>query len=267
MAKSIENWTDIPPTLFGDRLDPQRPVIGRIVELAAGIRVRPHSHRRGQFIHAPRGPLRVVTEMGSWSVPLDQAVWVPGGVEHAVLARAPLSIHTLFIDPDAACRLPQQCQVLSLSPLMRELILRAVSLGDDYPVEGYGQRIMAVILDELRTLAPTPLHLPLATDARIRKVMDALIANPGDDRGLDEWAETVGATARTLARAFQRETGLGFGRWRTRLRLIEGVERLQRGHSVTRVALELGYRSPSAFIAMFRREMGVPPGTLRHLSR
>ncbi len=264
MAKSIENLTDIPPTPFGARLDPRRAVIGRIVELAAGVRIKPHSHRRGQLIHAPQGPLRVVTEAGTWSVPADQAVWVPSCIEHAVIARTQLSIHTLFIDSGAIHDMPRQCQVLSLSPLMRELLRRAVRLGDDYPVEGPAPRLMAVILDELRTLAPEPLHLPLAKDTRVRKVMDALIANPGDNRSLEDWAGMVGATARTLARGFHRETRLSFGQWRTRLRLIEGLERLQRGHAVTRVALELGYSHSSAFIAMFRRELGVSPGTFRH---
>lgn len=263
MTKYVEKWTETSPTPFGDRQDPQHAVIGRIVKLAARTRIRPHSHVRGQLIHAPSGALQVVTEMGKWSVPVNQAIWVPGGTEHAVIAQMPLSIHTIFVDPAYTQALPQQCQVLSLSPLMRELLNRAVLIGSKYPTEGPESRLMSVILDELQILNPEPLYLPIAKDRQIRKIMDALMENPGDNRTLGDWAHEVGATTRTLARRFKKETGFSFGQWRTRLRLIEGMERLQRGDSVTRVALEMGYANSSAFIVMFHRELGVAPGKLK----
>jgi hypothetical protein len=40
---------------------------------------------------------------------------------------------------------------------------------------------------------------------------------------------------------------------------MEALVRLAQGHSVLRVALDLGYGSHSAFSAMFRRVMGVAP--------
>jgi AraC-like DNA-binding protein len=146
---------------------------------------------------------------------------------------------------------------------MRELLKRAAQMGDMYTAEGKEQRLMQVILDELQTLVPEPLHLPLAKERRVRKIMDSLIENPGDNRCLEDWAGVVGASSRTLSRYFKKETGLSFGQWRTRLRLVEGVERLQQGESVTVVALELGYANSSAFIAMFQRELGVAPSKFR----
>jgi AraC-like DNA-binding protein len=62
-----------------------------------------------------------------------------------------------------------------------------------------------------------------------------------------------------LARLFQRETGMSFGRWRERARIAEALARLAEGDSVQRVAHALGYESPSAFTAMFRRRLGQPP--------
>ena len=49
------------------------------------------------------------------------------------------------------------------------------------------------------------------------------------------------------------------GRWRQRSRLVEALRRLAAGQAVTRVALDVGYCSPSAFIVAFRREMGTTP--------
>ena len=63
----------------------------------------------------------------------------------------------------------------------------------------------------------------------------------------------------TLARLFRRETGLGFRAWRQQLRLLRALERIASGEAVTQLALELGYESPSAFIAMFRKSLGTSP--------
>ena len=74
-----------------------------------------------------------------------------------------------------------------------------------------------------------------------------------------DWAADCGASERTLARRFVAETGMTFGHWRERLRLMAAIPKLVDGQPVTRVALDLGYRSPSAFIAMFRRNLGTTP--------
>jgi AraC-like DNA-binding protein len=91
-------------------------------------------------------------------------------------------------------------------------------------------------------------------------VSDALVANPADDRDLEVWADSAGASSRTLARLFVKETGLTFGAWRQRLRLLAAISRLGAGQPVTAVSYETGYHSPSAFIAMFKRTLGMPPG-------
>ncbi|MEE8274655.1 MAG: helix-turn-helix domain-containing protein, partial [Alphaproteobacteria bacterium] len=43
-------------------------------------------------------------------------------------------------------------------------------------------------------------------------------------------------------------------------RLLAALTRLATGEPVTTVALDLGYDSPSAFIAMFRKALGETPG-------
>jgi AraC-like DNA-binding protein len=64
---------------------------------------------------------------------------------------------------------------------------------------------------------------------------------------------------RTFTRTFRKETGMSFATWRQNVRLVDALSRLATGHSVTATALDVGYNSPSAFTAMFRRTFGVPP--------
>jgi AraC-like DNA-binding protein len=105
--------------------------------------------------------------------------------------------------------------------------------------------------------------VPLGRDPRLRRATARLLAAPATDQTLADLATAAGASARTLTRLFHRETGLGFGDWRQRLRLIEALDALGDGESVGRVATRLGYASPSAFGAMIRRATGRPPGAFR----
>ena len=103
----------------------------------------------------------------------------------------------------------------------------------------------------------------MPSDPKLRALCQTLLDAPGDSRTLDEWAATLNASARTLARHFQSETGLSFGAWRQQARVLEAMGRLGNGAPVTQVALDLGYDSVSAFSAMFRRAAGASPSDYR----
>ena len=252
--------TDPPENHPGDLEDGARPIAPLARDYAGPSRRDWHHHRRGQLLYASAGVMTVSTAAGTWVVAPEQAVWVPPGVEHQVTHAQDIAMRTLYIDPGVAAGLPADCCVVAVPALLRALILRAIEIGLDYAAEGPGARIMAVILDELRALTPEPLHLPQPRDPRLLKVTGAMIDDPADGRPLGAWARGAGASERTLARLFMKETGLTFGEWRERLRLVTAVARLAEGAAVTAVALDLGYQSPSAFIAMFRRSLGETPG-------
>lgn len=218
-----------------------------------------HSHARAQLVYASSGVMMISTRDGSWIVPPNRALWIPAGVEHHIVMSGPVTMRTLYIAAPAAAGLPSTCRVVAVSGLLRELILRAVELPLLYDEAGPAGRTVALIFDELRMLPTLPLHLPNPRDARLIRLCTALRDNPADARTLDQWGAAVGASARTLARAFIKETGMSFAAWRAQVRLLAGLTRLASGEKVTSVALDLGYDSPSAFIAMFRRQLGVTP--------
>lgn len=243
----------------GNDPDPSRRLTTLARDYRHQERVPLHRHLRGQLIYASEGIMNVATAHGRWLVPPQQAVWVPPEVDHETTASRPLAMRSIYVHPDAARELPAECRVVNVPALLRELILEVVERADGELGEDELAHLHEVILDRLRRLEPAPLDLPLPRDARARTVARALMEDPGDGRTLAAWASRAGASERTLARAFVGETGLSFGAWRQRLRLMTAVSRLAGGASVTAVALDLGYHSPSAFIAMFRRTMGVSP--------
>ena len=239
--------------------DVPRPVVALASDYPAGAEVAPHRHDRAQLVFASEGVMAVTTEAGTWVVPPQRALWVPAGTTHAIRMHGPVGMRTLYLRPEAVPELPRICRVVTVSPLMRALILRAVEMPPLYDESGAAGRLMAVILDELRTLPGAPLYLPLPRDPRLGRVTEALRADPGDRRPLIAWAREAGASARTLARLFRRETGMSFRAWRQQARFLQALVGLAEGRPVTTLALDLGYDSPSAFIAAFKRAFGVTP--------
>jgi AraC-like DNA-binding protein len=76
---------------------------------------------------------------------------------------------------------------------------------------------------------------------------------------IDDWGAAIGMSRRAFTRLFRSETGLSFASWQRQAALFYAVNRLLAGEPVTTIALDLGYRSPSAFSTMFKRTLGVPP--------
>jgi AraC-like DNA-binding protein len=218
-----------------------------------------HSHEEAQLLFAASGVMRMTTQQGRWLVPPLRAVWIPAGIAHAVEMEGPVAMRTLYVPPDRTPGTPGQCVVLKVRPFLRALILEAASEGAALSASLRGQLLTSLILLDLAQAATEALFVPLPADRRLHGVCRRLLAAPGSEWTLDRWGEEVGTSPRTLARLFHGEFGMGFRAWRDQVRLAEAVARLGTGTSVERVARDLGYRSSSAFIAMFRRNLGSSP--------
>jgi AraC-like DNA-binding protein len=222
-----------------------------------------HQHPRAQLLHALSGTIRVATAAALFIVPPGTGLWVPAHTEHDSRMPGGLSMRGLFLREDAARAGPDAVTVVAISPLLRALILAACEQPVMWDEEGPAHHVMALALHEIGRAATRPISVPACHDARLRRVTEALLANPADSRGLDAFAEMAGASARTLARLFRRETGMSFQAWRRQLRLTEGLAALCEGQTPARVAAAVGYSSGPAFGAAFRSVFGVTPGQSR----
>ena len=238
-----------------------RPLMVRAFDLLPGQEVDAHSHSWGQLAYASEGIMIVSTPEGSWTVPPARAVWIPPGVEHAIsIPGTGAYFRSVYTRADHSRDLGPSCRVLRVTSLLRELIIRASETPLEYDEDGPEGRLMAVIVDQIREMREEePLYLPMPRDRRLQRLAQRMVREPGRRVSLEEAASQAGASARTIARHFTAETGLTFGEWQRRLSLVTAVERLAAGQPVTAVALDLGYESPSAFIAMFRRTLGASP--------
>lgn len=271
MPTYIEKQTELPEvpkhwvTLNGkpvNRLEHvPRQVVIRKADHEAGFYSPFHSHGWGQLLFIADGLIQVsAKDVGYWVVPPQRAVWIPAFIEHDARTIHPVQMRNVYIAPQASSALPRHCQVIHVTPLLRELILEMVSFDTLYDEDGPQGRMVQVFLDQLKATPEAPLHLPHPSSKALIQIAHRLRDAPADPRSMEDWAAELGTSARSLARHFRQETGMTFGQWRQQARLLAALTRIAQGDAVANVAQDLGYSSQSAFITMFRKALGKTPG-------
>lgn len=220
-----------------------------------------HDHAEQQLAYPSTGLLIVSTAAGSWVVPPERAVWLPAAIAHAHQAYGATQLRTVAFPVDVNPLGLTQPTVLSVSRLLRELIIAITEDPAGHPDEQ--QDMKRVMLRQLKPAPALQFHLPQPADGRLRAVTALLAEDPGRDRSLADLGRAVGAGERTLSRLFRAETGMTFPQWRAQLRLHHSLTLLASGLPVTTTAISCGYSTPSAFTAAFRATFGTTPAAYR----
>ncbi|MDR3464261.1 MAG: helix-turn-helix transcriptional regulator [Beijerinckiaceae bacterium] len=242
-----------------DYHETDRAMAAMEVDYPDGSSTGRHSHPRGQLLHAIEGVMIVRSPTASWVVPPSRALWLEAGLEHDVRMIGAVKIRTVFVDDGAMPNLPARTCVVEVAPLLRELIVAAVKIPLDYAPGGRDERLLRLLIDELRVSPVLPLHLPLPRDPRLARICRAMTERPAESATADEWGQRLNVTAKTIHRLFAKETGMSFAQWRQQARLLEALSLIAQGKRMIDVAFDCGYASQSAFTAMFRRHFGVAP--------
>ena len=231
---------------------------------STGYVLHPHAHASHQLLFASSGAMTVTGDRTSWMIPPQRAVVIPAGILHSIRMWGDVAMRSLYfpIDAPAPAFDRKECRVIAVSPLLRELILRVADLAALDSRAAAEARLMSVLMDELETARVEPLLLPLPADARAMKAADCVLKDPADAITATALARHCGLSTRTLERLFRAETGMPFGLWRQKARLLESVRVLVGGASVTDAALESGYASVSVYIAAFKQTFGCTPGAM-----
>ena len=215
-----------------------------------------HTHDDHQLAWASSGVLTVRAEATAWVLPPTRALWIPAGLRHETLAVGAATMRSLYLRPDLSPVSWPGPVPVTVTPLLAELV---GYLAGDSLASGPRERAEALVGDLLQPVPMTAIEFRMPDDERAAQVAAELLADPADGRTLDEWGKQVGASGRTLARAFLDGTGITFGQWRRLARLQAALPQLATGTAVGTVARRVGYETPSAFVAAFRKETGVTP--------
>ena len=225
----------------------------------AGSHIDEHLHVSDQLMFATHGVMEVSAARNYWLIPPQFAVWLPARTAHRLRMATAVSMRTLYVRRGVVRGLPNTCAVLTVSPLLRELIVEAVGRGALTMKAPLHTALRRLIVAELRRARALPTLVTLPRDPRALRVANVFVAEPANGAGVAGLCRSLGVTPRTIQRLFLRETGMNFEVWRRQVRLMKGIELLMAGHSVTSVALAVGYQQPNSFITLFRDTLGTTP--------
>jgi AraC-like DNA-binding protein len=228
-------------------------------EYPPNFNVREHAHGSDQLIYATRGVMEVLAGQSFWLIPPQFAIWIPARTSHEIRMAGTVSMRTLYLRRGVAARQPAVCTVLAVTPLLRELVLEAVHLGQLRIRNPLHCALRDLVVAQLQRAAPVPTSMTLPRDARALAVARSLIADPAACPSLQTLCSAAGVSVRTIERVFSRELGMNFETWRRQVRLLRAMELLVAGCPVKEVAFEVGYRQASAFVEMFRQTLGTTP--------
>jgi AraC-like DNA-binding protein len=244
----VEIFDDIP-----------RPLIALGNVYPDGHVIPPHKHRRGQLLYGASGAVMISTSQGTWVVPPQRGMWIPGGIEHQVLMLGAVHTNSIYLEPADAAGMPDRCQVVGISVLMRNLMAEALDLPVDYTADSRAGALMALLQYEMRQLPVLPLALPMPAHPGLARYCRRFLEQPTPHETIDDWSAALGMSRRAFTRQFKRETGLTFVIWRQQACLFAALPRLVAGEPVTTIAIDLGYENPASFTTMFKRILGAPP--------
>lgn len=236
-----------------------RPVSAFARTDKAGHFIKPHAHERDQLIYAIRGVMTIRTLDSIWTIPPSYSLWIPANVEHSVSMDTAVEMRTLYFKPGVVAAPPDDCQVRAVSPMLRELIIRAMTIPPLYDESGPEGHLMQVIVDEVSRQEAMPFSLKLPKDRRLEQLCRHLLSALDESESIGQLGAKVGLSERSIIRMFPLETGLTLHGWRQQARLMRAFALAEQGKSLGVIAGELGYSTPSAFAKMFRKIFGQSP--------
>jgi AraC-like DNA-binding protein len=170
-----------------------------------------------------------------------------------------VKFRSLLIDTREMQGLPDECLVVAITPLLRELILKLADLAENPGSRDRTDAVVRLLLMELSFQPAQPLNLPTPKHPGLAQICERLRNDLTETLSVEGAAAILHMSRATFMRLFKRETGVSFGHWRQQARMLAALAMLAEGRSVLDVAFECGYNSPSAFSAMFRRSLGCSP--------
>jgi AraC-like DNA-binding protein/mannose-6-phosphate isomerase-like protein (cupin superfamily) len=201
-----------------------------------------------------RGSARVRVGDRTQNLARGDAVRMTAGLEHEVHLREGAIALPFSYREDR----PTSSPTLAHTPPGDEaaLVLQAIARWTPLRPEGY--RLEAQD-GYFRGLAHDDAAAVTPADGPAGEIARRVAADPGDARGLRDWADELGVTPAQIDRGFRAQVGCGFASWRSSMRAQAARDLMAGGLDPSVAARRVGYRHLSAFSRAFRRRHGFSP--------
>ncbi len=223
-----------------------------------------HSHCTGQLVVSVLGVVGLASEHWRIALPPASAIWTPPGLAHEGFIGPNSKSLYLHISPEWSAELPNEPFRIMLTPMMLAMVRHFTQIRKPFSAQSHTGRLARVLLEEIELAPQLPLNFaPLPSNPQLFHVAEKIVEHSALGWTVAKWANSIEMSERNFSRLVVRETGMSFGQWRLRLLMLTATRRLLEGDTTETVAQALGYETPSAFIAAFKRVFGMTPGRYR----
>lgn len=205
------------------------------------------------------GVLIVSGADGNWVVSSARAMWLAPNSRHDIRFLGQVRMKVFYFDPDRYPGLPGHSCVLTVSPLLREIFRTLAERPERAGLCRRSSLMGELVAEKVVNWASPPTRRTELQDLRLAQICADIQLRPDSMKTLQQYAEEMGCSERTLHRLFLDETGVSFTVWRHQAKLMLALDWLAQGRSIVSIALDLGYQNQGAFTTMFRKYLGAAP--------
>lgn len=231
-------------------------------EFSKGFYNAPHQHERAQLVYGISGIMEIHVENRVWILSPKTALFIPNGIVHSMQAITDISLRTLFIKPEIANDINSyQVKLLRVGNFLKELIERSTFIPINYLENSINGKIMDIIVHELKMAEEIIYSIPTPTHQKLIEIETLIMSNYLLlTEKVEYWAELFFMSSKTLNRLIFKDLGITFNVWRQYLCVKISLIQMSESKSLTNIAYDLGYQSPSNFFRMFKNITGQNPG-------
>ncbi|GHG00369.1 helix-turn-helix domain-containing protein [Thalassotalea marina] len=238
--------------------DPKRfNIQHRQIPALAGVSL--YQHPKTQLLFVLQGVLAVITLSGRYIVPAGHGILIPANVKHELIAKTDAELVGLYFSQTAIEQWLNEPRVLQGSKFFNAMMLESLNLPQPEQMLARHCTLVELIEYYLEQLPVRDTYLPYPQHEKLMVIVERILKHPALKSDLVSWGKFVNLSARTLTRRFKQETGLTYSQWRKRLNVQVAIKHLAQGDDIANIASLLGYDSSSAFIFMFRQQVGLSP--------
>lgn len=229
----------------------------RNIPAHAGVSL--YQHPKTQWLFVKEGVLALVTLSGRHIVPAGHGILVPANIKHELIAKTNVDLIALYFSESNIEDWLCEPRVIKGSDFFNAMMQEALTLPKSEHMLPRHISLLALIESYLEHLPLLDTYLPYPQHEKLQVIVEKILKHPALKSDLVSWGKFVGLSARTITRRFKQETGLTYSQWRKRLNVQVAIKHLAQGDDIADIAKLLGYESSSAFIFMFRQQIGLSP--------
>ena len=217
-----------------------------------------HSHKVGQLSVPKNGIMYLTIEDKVYIVPPHMGIFIPKNTQHSIYKIDPHTIiENIYFEKKCFLSLPTQVKTFNLSGLTKALITRLCQTTKEMLTHEKTNNILAVLLDELyESHDLTTYEVVMPHSDGLLKIFNYLINVMDYLPSLDDCANLIHLTPRSLQRKVKQELNIHFILWRQQIIFAKSLALLAEYKKTSIIAYKLGYNSESAFISMFKKMSG-----------